>query len=175
LLAVNPAATPTFEEIRTQIEDSFKRERASTLLSQKVQELSDRAKAEHDLKRAAKELGATMKTSDLVLPDGQVPDLGSMTGQAAVAFSMKPGDISGPINSEASSVVIAILENEKPSEDDFAAKRDQIRDQLILSKQQELFGLFISNLRDQLEKSGKIKINQDEMKQLGRAGSEQGM
>jgi peptidyl-prolyl cis-trans isomerase D len=175
LLAVKPAATPTFEEIRTQIEDSFKRERASTLLSQKVQELSDRAKAEHDLKRAAKELGATMKTSDLVLPDGQVPDLGSMTGQAAVAFSMKPGDISGPINSEASSVVIAVLENEKPSEDDFAAKRDQIRDQLILSKQQELFGLFISNLRDQLEKSGKIKINQDEMKQLGRAGSEQGM
>ena len=68
-----------------------------------------------------------------------------------------------------------MLENEKPSEDDFAAKRDQIRDQLILSKQQELFGLFISNLRDQLEKSGKIKINQDEMKQLGRTGSEQGM
>jgi peptidyl-prolyl cis-trans isomerase D len=175
LLAVKPAATPTFEEIRTQVEESFKRERAGTLLSQKVQELSDRAKAEHDLKRAAKELGATMKTSDLVLPDGQVPDLGSMTGQAAVAFSMKPGDISGPINTESSAVVIAVLENEKPSEDDFAAKRDQIRDQLILSKQQELFGLFISNLRDQLEKSGKIKINQDEMKQLGRTGSEQGM
>ena len=35
-------------------------------LSQKTQELSDRAKSEHDLKKAAKELGATVKTSDFV-------------------------------------------------------------------------------------------------------------
>jgi hypothetical protein len=31
------------------------------------------------------------------------------------------------------------------------------------------------NLRDQMEKSGKVKINQDELKALTRAGSEQGM
>jgi peptidyl-prolyl cis-trans isomerase D len=145
------------------------------LLSQKLQELSDRAKSEHDLKRAAKELGATVKTSDLVAPDGQVPDVGSMAGQASVAFNMKPGDISGPINSGANGVVIALVANEKPSDADFAAKRDQIRDSLLQGKQQELFGLFVSNLRDQMEKSGKIKINQDEMKQLTRTGSEQGM
>jgi peptidyl-prolyl cis-trans isomerase D len=175
LLAVKPPATPTFEEIRSRVEEEFKNERASTLLSQKIQELSDRAKAEHDLKRAAKELGATVKTSDLVLPDGQVPDLGSMTGQAAVAFSMKPGDISGPINSGSNAVVIALLENHKPDESEYAAKRDQIRDSLMQSKQQELFGLFVSSLRDQMEKSGKIKINQDEMKVLTRSGAEPGM
>src|SRR5579864_5194460 len=78
LLDVKPAATPTFEEIRSKVEEEFKNERSSVLLAQKTQELSDRAKAEHDLKRAAKELGATMKSSDFVLPDGQVPDIGSM-------------------------------------------------------------------------------------------------
>jgi peptidyl-prolyl cis-trans isomerase D len=175
LLAVKPAATPTFEEIRSRVEEEFKNERSSVLLSQKLQELSDRAKSEHDLKRAAKELGATVKTSDLVAPDGQVPDVGSMAGQASVAFNMKPGDISGPINSGANGVVIALVANEKPSDADFAAKRDQIRDSLLQGKQQELFSLFVSNLRDQMEKSGKIKINQDEMKQLTRTGSEQGM
>jgi len=175
LLAVKPGATPTFEEIRSKVEDEFKNERSSLLLSQKIQELSDRAKAEHDLKRAAKELGATMKTSDLVLPDGQVPDLGSMTGQAAVAFTMKPGEISGPISSASNAVVIALLEDQKPDEADYAAKRDQIRDSLVQNKQQELFGLFISSLRDQMEKSGKIKINQDEMKLLTRQGGEPGM
>jgi peptidyl-prolyl cis-trans isomerase D len=175
LLAVKPAATPTFEEIRSRVEEEFKTERSSILLSQKLQELSDRAKSEHDLKRAAKELGATVKTSDLVAPDGQVPDVGSMAGQASVAFNMKPGDISGPINSGANGVVIALVANEKPSDADFAAKRDQIRDSLLQGKQQELFGLFVSNLRDQMEKSGKIKINQEEMKQLTRTGSEQGM
>jgi parvulin-like peptidyl-prolyl isomerase len=98
-----------------------------------------------------------------------------MAGQASVAFSMKPGDISGPINSGSSAVVISLLESQKPDEADYTAKRDQIRDSLMQGKQQELFGLFISSLRDQMEKAGKIKINQDEMKALTRSGSEPGM
>jgi len=175
LLGVKPATTPTFEEIRTRVEEEFKNERSGMLLAQKVQELSDRAKAEHDLKRAAKELGTTLKTSDFVLPDGQVPDLGSMTGQAAVAFTMKAGAISGPINSGANAVVIAVLENQQPPEADYAAKRDQIRDSLLQGKQQEMFALFVAGLREQMEKSGKIKINQEELKALTRTGTEQGM
>src|SRR5580698_2903250 len=175
LLGIKPTSTPTFEEAHSRVEEEFKNERSGTLLAQKAQELADRAKAEHDLKRAAKELGATVKTSDFVLPDAQVPDVGSMSGQAAVAFTMKPGEISGPINSGANAVVMAVLEDQKPNDADFAAKRDQIRDQLIQGKQQEIFGLFISSLRDQMEKSGKIKINQDEMKQLTRSGSESGI
>ena len=175
LLGVKPASTPTFEEIRSRVEDEFKNERSSTLLSQKVQELSDRAKAEHDLKRAAKELGATVKTSDFVLPDGQVPDVGSMSGQAAVAFTMKPGEISGPISSGANAVVLSVLENQQPTDADFTAKRDQIRDQLLLGKQEERFKLFVSSLVDEMTRSGKIRRNEEEIKALNRSGSEQGM
>jgi peptidyl-prolyl cis-trans isomerase D len=174
LLAVKPPSTPTFEEIRARVEEQFKSERATILLSQKTQELSDRAKSEHDLKKAAKELGATVKTSDLVLPDGQVPDIGSMTEGASVAFSMKPGDISGPINSGTNGVVLSVVEVQAPTEADFAAKRDQIRDMLMQGTQQEIFGLYVTNLRSQFEKAGKIKINQEEMKALTRAGSEPG-
>ena len=175
LLAVKPQSTPTFDEIRSRVEEEFKNERSNILLSQKTQELSDRAKAEHDLKKAAKELGAELKTSEFVAPDGQVPDIGSMTGQAAVAFSMKPGDISGPITSGSNGVVIDVTDVQAPSEADFAAKRDQIRDSLLQAKEQELFGLFVTNLREQMEKSGKIKINQDELKALTRSESEPGL
>jgi peptidyl-prolyl cis-trans isomerase D len=174
LVAVKPPSTPTFDEIRARVEEQFKSERSSTLLSQKTQELSDRAKTEHDLKKAAKELGATVKTSDFVLPDGQVPDIGSMTGQASVAFSMKAGEVSGPIKSGANGVVLSVIEVQAPTEADFAAKRDQIRDMLMQGKQQELFELYVTNLRGQMEKSGKIKINQDELKNLTRAASEPG-
>src|SRR5579862_2615148 len=175
LTGVKPPATPTFEEIRSRVEDEFKNERSSTLLSQKAQELSDRAKAEHDLKRAAKELGATLKTSDFVLPDGQVPDVGSMSGPGSVAFTLKPGDISGPINSGANAVVLKVLEDQQPSEAEYAAKRDQIRDQLVQGKQQERFGLFVSSLVDEMTRSGKIKRNEQEIKDLSRNGNEQGM
>jgi peptidyl-prolyl cis-trans isomerase D len=175
LLGIKPSATPTFEEIRSKVEGEFVNERSEILLSQKAQELSDRAKAEHDLKRAAKELGATIKTSDAVLPDGQVPDVGSMTGQASVAFTMKPGEISGPINGGTTAAVLQLLESQPPSDADFAAKRDQIRDSVLQGKQQERFGLFVTNLVDQMTKSGKIKKNEDELKQLSRGGSDSGM
>jgi len=175
LLGVKPAATPTFEEIRSRVEEEFKNERSSILLSQKIQELSDRAKASHDLKRVAKEMGATLKASDFVLPDAQVPEVGSMSGQAAVAFTMKPGEISGPINSGSNAVVLQVIENRQPSEAEYAAKRDQIRDQLLLGKQQERFGLFVSSLVDEMTRAGKIKRNEEEIKALSRNGSEQGM
>ena len=172
LLAIRPPATPTFEEIRSKVENEFKNERASILLNQKTQELSDRAKTGHDLKKAAKELGAAIKTSDFVLPDGQVPDIGSMTGQASVAFSLKPGESSGPITAGANGVVLSLLEKQEPTDQDFAAKKDQIRDGLLRNKQQDLFGMFLSNLRQQMEKTGKIKVNEQEMKNLtkGQAG-----
>jgi peptidyl-prolyl cis-trans isomerase D len=176
LEAIKPPGTPTFEEIHNRVETEFKNERAGALLTQKTQELSDRAKADHDLKKAAKELGATMKTSDFVLPDGQVPDIGSMSGAASVAFTLKPGDISGPVDSGNTGVVLAILDKQAPTDADFAAKKDQIRDTLVQSKQSELFGLFMANLREQMEKSGKIKINEQEMKALTKqqGGGEEG-
>jgi peptidyl-prolyl cis-trans isomerase D len=173
VLAIKPPATPTFEEIRSRVETEFKNERSAALLSQKTRELSDRARAAHDLKKAAKELGATVKISDFVLPDGQVPDIGSMSGGASVAFTMKPGEISGPIDNGNTGVVLALLDKQEPPEQDFAAKKDQIRDSLLQNKQEELFRLFVANLRNQMQKAGKIQINQDEMKSLTRS-QEQG-
>ena len=174
VLDTKPPATPTFEQIRSRVEEEFKNEQAAKLLNQKTQELADRAKAEHDLKKAAKELGANLKTSDFVGPDGQVPDIGSMTGPASVAFTLKPGEISGPVVSGANGAVLQVTDRQEPAPADFAQKQEQIRDQLLQQKQNELFALFVTNLRQQMEKSGKIKINQEELKGLTRSSNEEG-
>ncbi len=173
LLAVKPPATPTFEEIRSKVESQFKNERAGFLLHQKTQELSDRAKAAHDLKKAAKDLGAAVKTSDLVLPDGQVPDIGSMASASAI-FSLKPGEISGPITAGGNGVVAQLLERQAPTDQEFTEKKDGIRQSLVEAKQNDLFGLFVTNLRKDMEKSHRLKVNQEEMKNLTRQGGQEG-
>jgi peptidyl-prolyl cis-trans isomerase D len=172
--AVNPPSTPTFQEIRAQVEQEFKNERVAQLLTQKTREMADQAKVLHDLKKAAKESGAQFKTSDLVLPDAQVPDIGSLAGPAAVAFTLKPGEISGPIDTGNTGVVLSVLQQQSPTDQDFAAKKDQIRDALKQRKENELFALFVENLRDQMEKSGKVKINQKELETLTRPRTEEG-
>jgi peptidyl-prolyl cis-trans isomerase D len=175
LVGVKPPSTPSFEEIRARVETEFKNERASFLLQQKTQELSDRAKAAHDLKRAAKELGATIKTSELVAPDGQVPDVGSLSGAAASLFSLKPGEISAPVNTGANGVVAQIIDRQSPTDLDFAAKKDQIRQSLLDAKQNEVFSMFVANMRKEMEKSNKLKVNQEEIKNLTKRGaSEEG-
>jgi peptidyl-prolyl cis-trans isomerase D len=174
VMAVKPPSTPSFDEVHSQVEEAFKTERAGSLLAQKTQELSDRAKADHDLKKAAKELGAEYKTSDFVAPDGQVPEIGSMTGPAAVAFTLKPGEISGPIASETSGAVLAVTDRQAPTDADFAAKKDQIREALMQQKQAEVFGLFLGNLREAADKSGKVKTNQKELDTLTKARPEEG-
>jgi peptidyl-prolyl cis-trans isomerase D len=173
LLAIKPPATPTFEEIRPRVESEFKNERAGFLLQQKTQEISDRAKAIHDLKKTAKDLGATMKTSDLVAPDGQVPDIGSMASAGAI-FSLKPGDISGPITAGSNGVVAQLLEKQAPTDQEFTVKKDEIRQSLLEAKQNDLFGLFMTNLRKDMEKSNRLKVNQEEMKNLTRQSAQEG-
>ncbi len=83
---IQPPQTPTFEQIKDKVEQQFKDQRAQELLEQKTQELADRAHSEHDLEKAAKEVGATVKTSDLVSRSSQMPELGAMSwaGQRGV-------------------------------------------------------------------------------------------
>lgn len=166
---IEPAQTPTFEQIKDKLEDQFKAQRAQMLLAQKTQELSDRARAEHDLKKAAKELSATVKTSDLVNASAQVPDIGAMSGAANVAFSMDIGNISGPLQtSTGGGLVLAVVEKQQPSAEETRIAWDNAKDQLLNQKRQALEGLYVQNLREKLEKDGKIKINKKEMERMSR-------
>jgi peptidyl-prolyl cis-trans isomerase D len=80
------------------------------------------------------------------------------------------------VNAGNNGVVLSVLEKQEPTDQDFAAKKDQIRDGLLRDKQRDIFDMFISNLRQQMEKSGKIKINEQEMKNLtkGQGGGDVG-
>ena len=163
---IQPPQTPTFEQAKAKLEEQFKSQRAQSLLTQKTQQMSDRARAEHDLSKAAKEAGAVVKTSDLVDSNAQVPDVGQMSGPASVAFDMKPGEISGPLHGASNGIVLAVLEKQEPSADQIKKSWDTARETLLQQKRQAMEMLYVQNLRDQLEKQGKIKINKKEMERL---------
>jgi PPIC-type PPIASE domain len=114
-----------------------------------------------------------VKTSELVAPDGQVPDIGTMSNATAI-FSLKPGDISAPITAGGNGVVAQLLEKQAPTDQEFAEKKDQTRQSLLEAKQNDLFGLFVTNLRKDMESSHRLKVNEDEMKNLTRQGAQEG-
>jgi peptidyl-prolyl cis-trans isomerase D len=170
---IDPPSTPSFDEIKDKIATEFKGQRANDLLRRKVQQMADRAHAEHDLAKAAKEAGATVKTSDLVGRTQTVPDIGSMSGTASVAFTMKQGEISGPVNLGASQAVLQIVDRQEPAATgaDYAKGSDQLREQLLGQKREQVIGLFMSNLNSRLEKEGKVKLYKNELDALNKSRS----
>jgi peptidyl-prolyl cis-trans isomerase D len=163
---VKPPSTPTYEEVKDRVEQQFKMDRAKAMLAQKTQELSDRARAQHNLGAAAKELGAVLHTSELVTPQGQVPEIGALTGPAAQIFTMKPGEISGAISTARGGLVMTLLEKQEPSMADFDKQKDEIRQQLLQQEQSELFELYIANLRKVAEQKGIVKVYEKEFNRL---------
>ncbi|HEV8493870.1 MAG TPA: peptidyl-prolyl cis-trans isomerase, partial [Candidatus Angelobacter sp.] len=168
-----PPRTPSFEEIKDRVASEFKSQRAAAVLSTKTREMADRAHAEHDLAKAAKEAGATFKTSELVSRTQPVPDIGSMSGPANVAFTMKQGEISGPLNLGASQAALQVVERQEPSLSgpEFAKERDQLRERLSGQKRQQIINQFVTDLGARMEKEGKIKINKTEMDNLSKSRS----
>ncbi|HET9837022.1 MAG TPA: peptidyl-prolyl cis-trans isomerase [Candidatus Angelobacter sp.] len=170
---VEPSRKPSYEEVRDQVASQFKNERAVDMLRRKTEEMADRAHREHDLAKAAKEAGATVKSSELVGRTATVPDLGSMSGPAAAAFNLKQGEISGPLNLGRNQGVLQVTERQEASSADpqFAKERDELRDQLLQQKQQEVLSMFMNDLSTRLEKEGKVKINKAEMDSLTKSRS----
>ncbi len=171
---IQPSVPPGYEQVRARVESDFRSERAAAQLAKKTAELSDRARAQHDLRQAAKELGAELHTSEMVSPTSQVPDIGQMSGPASVAFAMKPGEISGPINTGRSGVVLAILEKQEAQASEMASEKEQIREQLLARKRSNLMEVFVSGLVERMEKEGRIRKNKEELERLasplGRSG-----
>jgi peptidyl-prolyl cis-trans isomerase D len=156
---VTPAHAPTFADWKSHVLDDYKNEQVPALLSQKTAELAAKAKAENDLAKAAKEVGATVKTSDLVDQRGQVPDFGAVGQVAPQLFDMTPGAISGPINAGRTGVVAKLVDKQQPSDADLAKNLDQTKDQILDEKRQEAFQVFASNVISEYKKKNLVRVN----------------
>jgi peptidyl-prolyl cis-trans isomerase D len=156
---VIPAHTPTFQEYKSHVLDDFRDQQVTSLLARKTNELSDRAHAEHDLAKAAKEVGATIKTSDLVGRDAQVPDIGSLAQAAPSLFELNVGQISNAINNSTTGAVAQITDKQQPSDADLTKNFDSTRETLLNQRREQMFSVFASNLFSTYEKGQRILIN----------------
>ena len=164
---VHAAHAPTFEEYKAHILDDFRDEQVPSLLSRKTNELADKAKAGNDLAKAAKEVGATMKSSDLVGRDAQVPDVGQLAQTAPTLFDLNVGQISQPITSQRTGVVAKLTQKQQPTPDEIQKNFEQTRDSLLNQKRDEMYSVFVSNLVDQYQKDGRIHVSRRAQQQPG--------
>jgi peptidyl-prolyl cis-trans isomerase D len=157
--AIAPAHAPNFADFKSHILEDFRDEHLPALLGQKTKDLADKAHSMNDLAKAAKAVGATVKTSDLVGLSGQVPDFGQVGQVAPQLFDLAPGSISGAINAQRTGVVVKLLDKQEPSADEISKNFDQTRDQILAERRNEAFSVFMSGVLGDYKKHNRIKLN----------------
>ena len=158
VLDVKAGHAPDFAEYKAHILDDYREQRAPELVEQQTRKLDDRAKVLNDLKKAAAEMHVAVKSSDLVGQDGQVPDLGAMSGPGAAAFSLPKGAISAPINTGQTGVVLSVTDKQEPSAEDMAKNLDQTREQLLNAQRNEIFSVFVGTLSQKYQDGGGVRM-----------------
>jgi peptidyl-prolyl cis-trans isomerase D len=153
------AHAPTFADWKSHVADDYRDEQLPTLLATKTQQLADHARDSKDLAKAAKEVGATVKSSELVGPNDQVPDLGEISQVAPQLLDLPVGFVSGAINAGRTGVVAKILDKQEPSADEIAKNLDRTRDEMLHQRQNEAFGVFVSSTMDDYKKNKRIALN----------------
>ncbi len=154
-----PAHAPDFADYRPHILDDYREQQIPQLLNAQLLKLDDRAKVLNDLRKAAVEMNIPVKSSDLVGRDGQVPDLGAMSGPGAPAFTLAKGAISAPINTGRVGVILTVTDKQEPSADDIAKNFTQTREQLLNDQREEIFRVYIGSLSEKYTKSGAIRYS----------------
>ena len=149
---------PNFDDYKTHILADYREQQVPQMLTAQTKKLDDRAKVLNDLHKAAAEMNIPVKSSDLVGKDGQVPEVGSMSGQAAVAFSLPKGGISGPLDTGTSGIVLSVTDKQEPNADDIAKNFTQTRNQMLNQKREEVFEIYVGTLQDRYEKAGSIRM-----------------
>jgi peptidyl-prolyl cis-trans isomerase D len=156
---VKAAHAPTFDEWKSHLADDFREQQLPQLLARKINELADKAHAENNLAQAAKEVGATVKTSDLVGHTAQVPDIGELSSTAPDLFDLKVGQISKAINTGHSGIVAKIDDKQQPTAEEIAKNLDATRESLLGERREQMFAVFVTSLTDRYEKQGGIRMN----------------
>ena len=161
-----PARQQTFDEAKDGIKESMIGTRVNRIVQNKATDLINKAKSMGgDLAAAAKSMGLEVKTSDDFGRTGTVEGLGTAT-YLQDGFRTPDGGVFGPINIPDGEVVAKVVSHVAPDMSQLDAQRNQIRDDLKQQKARDRNMLFEAGVRDQLIKSGKLKVNNQALQRL---------
>lgn len=164
LAEIVPEHSPTLDEVRAQVEEDYRAEESKKLARQKAQEFASQVK-NGDFKKIAQKEGLKVKESKDFTRQENLENLipGS---ELAVAFTLAPGQTSDAIAAGTNNLVLRVASHTPPDEASFAQQQNQIREQLLSQKRSLAFEIYRQNLKQQLQRSGQLKINDSALKQF---------
>lgn len=152
---------------RSQVEKDYTDAKATELMQDAARKLSEAAKAQGSLEKAAKGMGLGVKTSQPFNISGTPSaEIGADTPFNRVAFDLQPGGVSAPVPLSDNVAVLQVKSRTPFDEAAFEKGKSELRLKLLQSRQEMYFQDYIRKVSEDLEKSEKIRINPKALEQV---------
>jgi hypothetical protein len=125
------------------------------------------------LKVVAKNMGLTYGEAPPFTRISAAEGIGN-AGEVYKAFDAKVGETLPPFRSANRMYLVRVTGKQEANLAELAGQREELRKQLSAVKSQERVELYLSGLRDRLQKQGKIKVDTTKLAQLMQAANGSG-
>lgn len=132
------AVTRAFDDVRGQIEDQLKRQRADQQIAARATELAARIDDPSDLDEVAREAGLTVSETDFFGREDLVPGLGAAPQVVTAAFQLADKQVSAPITSPRGPVFVTLTGKRDPYVPMLDQVKDRVHEDLIRTRATEL-------------------------------------
>lgn len=126
-----PEVTRPLAEVRPEIEEQLKAQKAQTDAEQQAKALEPQMKTAADLDRIGKERGLHLQETGFFLRDEPIDGLGPSPEVSAQAFQLQPGAVSPTLRTSRGWVFVTLLTKQDPYVPQLAEVRDKVREDLV--------------------------------------------
>jgi len=129
-----PAMNRTLDQVRPQLEDQIKSQKAQVEARKKGDELAGQIKTAADLDKVAKTEGLAISDSGLFARDEPLAGIGFAPAVSAKAFELQPGQVSDKLETQQGFAWITLVETKPSALPTVDQVKDKVRDDVVRLK-----------------------------------------
>jgi len=159
---------PEFDEVKAKVSETIKQQRAKEQIEQKAKDLIAGLSSPDALKAAGEKEGFDSGFEEGFKLSSTLGKAGSSTAIDDLIYSLKEGEISKtPLKVEDKWVIVGIVKRIEPDFTTFnAGERDRLKQQMMGTRQTQVFEDYITGVQQRMKRDGKIKIYNDVLTRL---------
>lgn len=158
---------PDFGEVKNQIAERLKQERAKEQLEQRAKEIASQLKSVDEIKSVGERTGFEFGTEDDWKLGGVLGKAGSSPILDEAVYTLKTGEITKtPLKVGDNWVILGARSRVEADLAAFASQRDQLTQNLLNERKAQLWSDYLSAVQQQMKQQGKITIYQEVLADL---------
>ena len=170
LVEKKEARDATFDEVKAQVAETVKLEKARTQVEEIAKQIAAGAGSAADLGTAATAKGLKSQEQKGYIvgsPLGQGPSASTTEALEDAVYGLKPGEVTKtPLKVGDNWYVVGVTKREDANMEDFAKQRDELLQTMVQQKRGAVFGDYLAEVRRKMEQSGDIKIYNDVLEKI---------